>query len=254
MPPSAPPSLWAESSATRMSRKRNDSFGRPTPRRSAEAAARRSSLGGFRTPGQLARTEPGSCLAQRPLPGARESRFGQGQPGVLPGGRGGEAPGLGSVPPPRSLPGRLGLLLPPARPPSHHHHLPQLEGKEGATASQGSGRRGERVSRPFRCSQAPASGATRAEQTGSTSRGGRPLCDVIRPRRLSAGRRASLARHAPHLLPSGLRAPAPARPRPLRARPPEPVTAQARPGPRPWGRSQSARTARRGARKGVRGA
>lgn len=59
MPPSAPPSLWAESSATRMSRKRNDSFGRPTPRRSAEAAARRSRLEGFRTPGQFVRTEPG---------------------------------------------------------------------------------------------------------------------------------------------------------------------------------------------------
>ena len=59
VPPSAPPSSWAESSATRMSRKRNDSFGRSTPRRSAEAAARHSSLGGFRTPGQLARTEPG---------------------------------------------------------------------------------------------------------------------------------------------------------------------------------------------------
>lgn len=59
VPPSAPPSLWAESSATRMSRKRNDSFRRSTPRRSAEAAARRSSLEGFRTPGQFVRTEPG---------------------------------------------------------------------------------------------------------------------------------------------------------------------------------------------------
>lgn len=173
---------------------------------------------------------------------------------MLPGGRGGEAPGLGSVPPPRSLPGRLGLFLPPARPPSHHHHLPQLEGREGATASQGSGRRGEGVSWPFRCSQAPASGTTRAEQTGSTSRGGRPLCDVIRPRRLSADRRASLARHAPHLLPSGLRAPAPARPRPLGARPPESRRRRGRgPDPRAGLRARAPPIEVRGRMSAVRG-
>nr|XP_051696186.1 nematocyst expressed protein 3-like [Oryctolagus cuniculus] len=49
--------------------------------------------------------------------------------------------------------------------------LPQREGGEEATAPLESGRRGEDAAWPFRFSQAPAFGAARAEQTGSTTRG-----------------------------------------------------------------------------------
>lgn len=100
----------------------------------------------------------GSCLAQLPLPGAREPRFGWRQPGALPGGGGGG----GGAPGPRlraaaTLPARPPRPPPPAGPASRHrHHLPQRKGREGATASQVSGRRGDEVPQPFRSSQAPA--------------------------------------------------------------------------------------------------
>lgn len=198
--------------------------GRPTPRRSAEAAARRSSLEGFRTPGQFVRTRTWDRAQLGVLfPGPESHASARGQPGVLPGGRGGEAPGLGSVPPPRApLPTPRPLSLPPARPSATPHRYLELRGQRGPRLREGSGRRGESVlSARFRFApRLRLQARQRSGTNGLHSRGGRPLCDVIRPRRLSAGPAGFPRSPRPHLLPSGLRAPAPVRPRPLGARPP----------------------------------
>lgn len=108
------------------------------------------------------------------------------QPGALPGGGGGEHPGLSSAQPPRSPPGRLGLLTagPEAPPPPP---LTSARGRGGGHGSAGVRAAQGRRFWPFRSLQALGRGATRAEQTGSTSRGGRPLCYVIKLRPSSCG-------------------------------------------------------------------
>lgn len=110
-----------------------------TPPRGAEAAAGSSGSEGFQDPqDQLARTERGILsISASPSRGPRTTLRPGAQPGALPGGGGGELPGLGSAPPPRSPPGRLGLLLtagPDAPPPPP---LTSARGRGGGHGSAG---------------------------------------------------------------------------------------------------------------------
>lgn len=125
---------------------------------------------------KVARTSQAAAGSRLPAVPGRASTRGCAQPGARPSSGGGAG-----------LPG----LAPAAawRPPSYHPPAPltSARGREAATAPLRWEQRGQDVPRPFRFSLTLASGTTRAEQTGSTTRGGRPLCDVIRPRRPYCG-------------------------------------------------------------------
>lgn len=205
-PPSAPHLCGAESSATRMSRKRNDSFGRPTPRRSAEAAARRSSLEGFRDPRPVRPDRTWDRAQLSVLFPGPESHAG-------PGGspecsrrqrRRGSGPRLSAAATPLARPPRP--LLPPARASQPPPPLTSARGQRGATVSAGVGTARRRRSALPGCPQAPACGTTRAEQT-APPRGW--------PQRTSSGRdgylrpAASLLATPPTQLPLPASAPSP---------------------------------------------
>lgn len=112
--------------------------GESTPPRGAEAAAGSSGSEGFQDPqDRLARPERGILsISASPSCGPRAMLRPEAQPGALPGGGGGELPGLGSAPPPRSPPGRLGLLTAgpdaPLPPP-----LTSVRGRGGGHGSAG---------------------------------------------------------------------------------------------------------------------
>lgn len=172
-----------------MSGKRNDSFRRINSTAGHEGS--RGELGIWGVPGLLGPAprgrNAGSCLPLRPLPGIREPRFGRRRSPE-------RSPEAAAASTPASAPRRrhaphlaASASSPPAQMPRRRRRLPQREGGEGATVPLGSGRRREDVSWPFRSLQALGWSATRAEQTGSTSRGGRPLCYVIKPRPSSCG-------------------------------------------------------------------
>lgn len=158
------PFVGGEHVPRRMARKRNDSF-----RKTKFTMADRGALRRRAVPGR-SELAPVRCPGPRFGPRLRTA---------------GSAPELGRrrrAPGPRSRRRWGGLLLTARRP-----RLPQCENGRRPRLRWGWGRRGQDVPRPFHLSLVLASGTTRAEQTGSTTRGGRPLCDVIRPRRPYCG-------------------------------------------------------------------
>lgn len=182
------PPCGRQTCAPRTSRKRNDSSGRTNSTAGRRGSRAGLGLRGVQGPGLARRgRNAGSCPSHGPFPGPGSHTAAGGAARSAPRRRrrrGSQA----WAPRRRHAPRPAASASPPRRPgSSRRRRLPQREGGEGATAPLGSGRRGESVPRPFRSSQAPARGATRAEQTGSTTRGGRPLCDVISPRRPSCG-------------------------------------------------------------------
>lgn len=231
-----------------MSRKRNDSFGRSTPRR-ARRQPPCARAKGFQGP-RPARSErsAGSCLSQRPLPGAREPRFGLRAAWSAPRRR----RRRGS---PASAPRRRHAPRPAAS--ASSFYPPRLRG--GATTylpRAGRGGHGSAEvgaawgSRPSTLPLLTGSGLRR--DAGGTNGLHYPRGPAIVRRHqaatvvLRAGR-AYLSCPALRPLPSGLRAAASSQPRPRGARPPEPDRTQARPRPRLPGGSQDARAGRRAA-------